>query len=406
MKNRLSALALLAGLAPAYNLYWANLHSHTGYSDGASTSRHAFAYARDTALIQVLAVTDHCGGLRLDSLRWPELKAQADSATVPGSFVGVAGYEWSIACRGHVNVFFADSLTDEVACPTVNSLYDWMYLQPTALAQFNHPIPGNYRSFAYSDSGDASVALFEMQDSNQAERYHIALDNGWHVGMAANQDNHHANWGAGNALTGIWADSLTRPSVHAAIRAMRTFGTLDRNLTLSLFANDSWMGTTIENGKIHFRVEASDPDSLDRIAQLAIITNGGVVLDSLVVGDTNQAVWECSTATSYAERRYYYCRAIEVDRDRAQTSAVWTVARTGVESGTRGARRPRIVPNPFRSSAVVAGNEVAILRVCDAAGRTIGELRGDRFGVELAPGVYFVSAAASPSLCSRVVKIR
>jgi len=31
---------------------------------------------------------------------------------------------------------------------------------------------------------------------------------------------------------------------------------------------------------------------------------------------------------------------------------------------------------------------------------------GERFGVELAPGVYFVSAAASPSLCSRVVKVR
>lgn len=50
--------------AAGYNLYYANLHAHTGYSDGARAPRDAFRYARDTAGIDIQATTDHAEFLK------------------------------------------------------------------------------------------------------------------------------------------------------------------------------------------------------------------------------------------------------------------------------------------------------------------------------------------------------
>jgi hypothetical protein len=402
---RLLTLILLVSAAQAYNLYWANLHSHTGYSDGVSTPRHAFAYARDTAHIQVLAVTDHCRGLLMDTLRWPDVKAQADSATIPGSFVGIAGFEWTHATLGHLNVLFTDSLTGEGNCPTMESIYRWMYFQPTVAGQYNHPGNAGFDAYAYSDTGDASMALFEMQDSLHADRYRIPLDSGWHIGFACNQDNHSGNWGAGSRLTGIWADSLTRTSIYSAIRAMRTFGTQDRNLTMRLFANDSWMGSTVENGTIHFRVEADDVDSLDYFARLDIITNRGVILDSLVLGNSSHVAWECSTATNPGERRYFYCRIIQNDRNRAQSSPVWTCDPTGLEAAARPPTPAlKVVPNPFCYATVAVGREAERFPVYDVVGNVVAVFPGYRIGTGLAAGVYFLRTADRPSL--RLVKLK
>jgi hypothetical protein len=398
------ALAALACPVLAYNLYWANLHSHTGYSDGVGTPRHAFAYARDTAHIQVLAVTDHSRGLLADTLFWPDVKAQADSATIPGSFVGIAGFEWTHATLGHANVLFTDSLSGEFWLPSMAQLYGWMYFQPTVVGQYNHPGSAGFDAYAYSDTGDASMALFEMQDSVHADRYRIPLDSGWHIGFACNQDNHGANWGAGPRLTGIWADSLTRTSIYSAIRDMRAFGTQDRNLTLRLFANDSWMGSTIANGPIRLRVEAADLDSLDYFARLDIITNGGVILDSLVLGNSSHVAWECSTATNPGERRYFYCRIIQNDRDRAASSAVWTEDPTGLESDARAGSRLRVAPNPFISIATAPGRETEPFVLYDIAGKAVSTCTGDRVGTGLSAGVYCIRAGDGTML--RVVKLR
>lgn len=387
----------------AYNLYWANLHSHTGYSDGVSTPRHAFAFARDTAHVQILGVTDHAE--LLDSVEWVDVQAQAELATVPGSFVGLAGFEWTSVYLGHVNVLFTRDYTSVFTSPTMPELYRWLHERPGAVGQFNHPGPDNYDTFAYSETGDVSVALFEILDSTQADRYHVPLDSGWRVGMVASQDNHDADWGAGKRLAGIWADSLEPGSIRAALREMRTFGTQDRNLAMRLFANDSWMGSTIENGSIRFRVEAADFDSLDYIAQLAVITNGGVVLDSLLVGNSSHVVWECSTTTNPGERRCFFCQVIENDRDRAISSPVWTDDPTGLEASVS-RRMPllRVAPNPFRSSAVAVGREAEQFLVYDAAGNVAAACPGSRIGSGLAAGVYFLNVAGSSNL--RLVKLR
>ena len=362
-------MALSLSTLPAYNLYFGDLHSHTSYSDGVGTPRYAYAFARDSAGIDVLAITDH--GELLDSLKWQDTKLQADSITEPGRFVGIAGFEWTDWNYGHINVLGTQDFSSTFICPTLDSLYHWLANQPDGIGQFNHTAPWCFDTFRYRAIGDSGIALCEMHDNLQSFCYHLALDSGWHVGMTAGQDNHWWNWGMGWQMTGIWAESLTRSSILNALRKMRTYGTLDRNLAFRFTANDSEMGSTIANGDIPFWMAAYDPDSADAIRRMEIITNNGVVLDSVIFpGDTHHVEWRTTTHTSSDERRYFYAKVTLNDTSvYALSSPVWTEPDVGLEPGTRyrivapppGAGRVLDVrPNPFRSLAVISTSEGAV----------------------------------------------
>ncbi|MEO0109054.1 MAG: hypothetical protein ABIK62_07820, partial [candidate division WOR-3 bacterium] len=204
----LLGLGLWVGAGQAYNLYRANLHSHTGYSDGdsASVPRDAYVYARDTARIDVLGVTDHAEVV--EPWEWDSTRAMAAAATTPGVFVALAGFEWT-GSDGHMCAWFTDDYTSWLLTPTPPLFYSWLLPHPKVVGQFCHPFPDNYYYFAYSTEGDSSVTALEMQWESHALVYVEALDSGWHVGMTANQDNHDRSWGARHQMTGIWADSLT-----------------------------------------------------------------------------------------------------------------------------------------------------------------------------------------------------
>jgi hypothetical protein len=379
-------VVLLFGLSlnalPAYNLYYGDLHSHTSYSDGVGVPRYAFAFARDSAGIDVLAITDH--GELLDTSEWNDTKTQADSATVPGIFVGIAGFEWTDWNYGHVNVLGTQDFASTFICPTLESLYHWLASRPEGIGQFNHPAPWCFDTFRYQAIGDAGIALCEMHDNLQSYCYHIALDSGWHVGMAAGQDNHWWNWGLGWQTTGIWAESLSRSSILSALRKMRTYGTLDRNLAFRFTANDSEMGSTIANGDIRFWLAAYDPDSADCIRRMEVITNRNEVLDSVVfAADTHHVEWRTTTHTGSSERRYFFAKVTLDDTGvYALSSPVWTEPGTDLES--RG--QPEAVsdlavrPNPFTSFTVVAPvpgapGEPGRLWIFSAAGRRLRSFR-------------------------------
>lgn len=338
-----------------YNLYYGNLHSHTSYSDGQSVPRHAYAYARDTARIDILAITDHGELLTLNE--WADIKRQADFASIPNQFLGLAGFEWTNPILGHLNIFNTDDYTHTLINPTMALIYAWMANRTNAIGQFNHPAIENYNSFAYSRIGDLSMTFFEMQNINHAQCYRVALDSGWQVGIVATQDNHSANWGMGNRLTGIWADSLTKSSIISAFLNMRTFGTLDRNFQLWFKANGSWMGSIIPNGEIQFEISCVDQDTTDFIHRIDIITNNNTILDSIILGNTNRTEWQTSTFTNIHENRYFFIQVIENDSDYILSSPIWTVGNVGITDQRNIGKEPyRISSNPFTTSITINFN--------------------------------------------------
>jgi len=390
----------LAAAAPAYELYYGNLHSHTSYSTGASVPRHAFAYARDTAHIDVLAVTDH--SVMLSDSEWNDTKAQADSATVPDSFVGLAGFEWTSPTYGHANVLNSVDRTSILRHPTPELLYEWLATEPQARAQFNHPTAGNFRAFAYSQTGDQSFVMYEMQDTSYAASYDVALDSGWHASMSANQDNHGGNWGAAERLTGIWAGALARDSILAALSQMRTFGTLNRNAWLRFKAGDAWMGSTVANGQIEFDIVVADPDSEDTILRVELVSNGGVVVESLLPGDTNYVEWQPVVDTDSGAHRYFFVRAVIKDTALVVSAPIWTEPSMALQQRgdrIRPVRSIRVHPNPFVSAVELRPDAPGFgtLAIYNAAGSQVRRFaaglsgtwdgRDDR-GQELPAGAY------------------
>ena len=66
----------------------------------------------------------------------------------------------------------------------------------------------------------------------------------------------------------------------------------------------------------------------------------------------------------------------------------------------------RITPNPFTSFAMVPGHEAERFSLYDISGRKVGTYRGDRVGVGLAPGIYFLRPEQGDARPVRVVKVR
>ena len=271
-----------------------------------------------------------------------------------------------------------------------------------------------YDSFAHNAVADSAFVLLEMLDTNNAACYPVALDGGWRVGMAASQDNHEMDWGRGNRLTGIWADSLTRSSVFAALARMRTFGTQDRNFSLQFCANDSWMGSTISPGRIRFRVIAVDSDSGDYIRRVDIFTNHRVKVCSLLVGDQTSVDWQESTLVSGDSERYFYVRVVENDNQHIISSAIWVRPDlSGVRELPADGRclaLDAIEPSPLRGGATihytVPTESHVSLRLYDRSGRLARTLAEERQRpgrhtlslscdrAQFVPGVYFLRLSA------------
>jgi hypothetical protein len=314
--------------------YLGDIHSHTSYSDGAGLPSDAYTYARDTANIDFLAITDHSNSLT--TTEWDDERTQADTFNATGTFVALAGFEWTHTQDGHINVYNTDTYVsrNDASYDTLAEFYGWLKVQPTAIAEFNHPFSNQeFQGFAYDPAVDAKITMQEVGNGSPPYSYArleptyiYALDKGWHVGATNNQDNHAANWGfPPNNLTGIVADQLSRDEVLSAMRSMRTYGTEDRDLHLSFQVNNYWMGTTIEcaaGALLQFSATVSDVD--DPISLLQIITSGGTVLDSQTVSATSYT-WNLSY-TNPGGGNWYYLKVTEADGDIAISSPIWTAS--------------------------------------------------------------------------------
>jgi photosystem II stability/assembly factor-like uncharacterized protein len=69
-------------------------------------------------------------------------------------------------------------------------------------------------------------------------------------------------------------------------------------------------------------------------------------------------------------------------------------------------RQLKATPNPFISFATLPGHETERFALYDIAGRRVGTCKGERIGVDLRPGVYFIRALDREAGLGRIVKVR
>ena len=432
----LLALFLVASPGHAYNVYYANLHSHTSISDGIGTPQEAYAYARDVANVDVLAITDHTH--YTTPTEWAQLRAAATAATQPGVFVALASQEFGILTDfGHINI---DDSAFQNPGSTENLLGTYAFIQQVnAFGAFNHPNPTYgtfFNNLAFYPEYESAMKMMEIRNGyysgDYQDEFHQALANGWKVGPVANQDNHEGHWGdqVNNAgrilLTGILADSLTHDQITDALRArrffaMEVFPASDR-MELEFRIDGQIMGSRSVNGTSLF--------------SRVYLYRDGVVRNSQATLGT-QVSYEYYEPLAEGEEHYYYARADQLDGDHAWSSPIWVHAHidpAGVSPlAIGGPGTLRAAPDPFTTATAIrlvtgdrSGGDVAggtfRLRVLDPAGRLVRGLDPvmgvdgavwnwdgrDGSGRTVPPGIYFFRADGSRGVQAggRVVRVR
>lgn len=341
-------------LGLAFNIYWANLHSHTSLSDGQGTVDEAYRYARDSANIDVLAITDHTHYLTENGYLYT--RNVANQFTENGRFVAIAGQEFgSLSAFGHFSVFEANSLYPY----SVNGLvlfYNWIN-ENKVLAQFNHPRTGDFNSLEYNRNGDNYATMFEIVNGSGTytpyyeELYILALNNGWHIAPVANQDNHRKKWGNATTtqgqipLTGIWADTLTKEKILEAMEKKRLYAVEVKPANDRMYLRDFSIGTT-KMGDMYYTTDKNVSikihiEAINNFSNIIIYKNSIIYKDS--VFNTNVINWSFNDTITNG---YYFIKGIQQDGDRFWTAPIWVNYKPGPTS-------IEAWPNPIRNRSKI-----------------------------------------------------
>ncbi len=308
-------------------VFFADLHSHTSYSDGTLLPSDAHQYARDEAKLDVFSLTDHLE--KVDDPEWLDSREVAWDANVDGEFVAIPGLEWTKKL-GHANIY--DPKTRH--WPEELAEFYQAVADAGVVAKFNHPGDGSkvFDGLAYSEVGDQAFQLMEVRRDEEEKAFLRALANGWHIAPEGSDDTHSPNWGNCARWTGILAPGLSKRNILDALKNRRVYSTLDRNCKLFFSVNGAPMGTVVSGPvpKIEVEVVAEDPDSGDSIAKIELFENGQVV----ETHEPNRATcqWKV-TRSPGAGQWYYFVKITQTDGNQIWSAPVWvTVA--GPEEST------------------------------------------------------------------------
>lgn len=293
--------------------FFGDLHSYSGYGDGAGPPRYAFAVGRANGL-HFLALTDQTAWL--NDTYWADLETQASSATLDGAFAGLRGFEWALSGAGQVGILG----TSDYVSPS-NPDYDtpakmcaWLSAQAGAVGGIHRPTAGDALPCALSTLEIGSgTARFEGA-------FLRALGRGQIVAPTNNSADTTACWGASNPRrTGLVAPALSRADLLEALRARRTFATEDSNLALALREEGgAWMGEVIPaTSWLTFTVSTHDAEAGPLTMTLY---DRALPLTQTVVGGVSGA-WQVGTPG--AAGHYYFVKGVQGDGDLAYSAPIW-----------------------------------------------------------------------------------
>ena len=300
------------------------------------------------------------------------LTAASTFNTKNAGFLALYGMEWGVISNGgHLNIFgskelFAweyngsNQLIGDVLTPKTDyaALYTLMKTK-SLIGQFNHPTTSGQftigtKDLGYTADGDAVMALCEMVNSaafsnttNESDtnfdNFEAAcnkiLENGYHVAFSSDQDNHCANWGASATnRTGVLipaGTALSNTSFMDAIRARRTFATMDKTSQLILTANGHVMGERFSNsGPLTLTANFASTSGRS-VASVALIEG--------VPGSSGSTALLASTATATITPangvHYYYAKVTQDDGKILWSAPVWV---TQGGSGTPDTQAPSV----------------------------------------------------------------
>lgn len=350
----------------AVRVLWADLHGHSGFSDGTGPPEDYFRYARDVAALDIVALTDHdhFGVLFLDQHpeMWDEIRAQVKAFHEPGRFVTLLGYEWTSWIHGHRHVIWFEEDGEiysslDPATETPRQL--WSALAGRDVLTFAHhsagnPIPNNW-SFAPDPVLEPVTEVMSVHGSSEAPDspsrvqgarpgYYVrdALDRGYKLGFIGSGDSHDGHpglahlgpsygWQAGTSrraermgtggVAAIIAEDLTRASVLKAIRARSVYATSGPRIILFADVAGHRLGSTVSAAELAAETTLTlEVHGTAAIERIDVIRSGDVVA-SLPLSEHDALV--SLPLPDLGTGEYVYVRVLQSDGALAWSSPLY-----------------------------------------------------------------------------------
>jgi hypothetical protein len=241
--------------ADAPPLVWADLQVHTSLSDGSGSLDDAYAYARDVAGLDAVAVTDHdhWGMELLDEHPevWAQVVDAADRWNAPGAFVTFPGFEWTSWLYGHRHVLYVGApgpVVSSLPVATRDPAGLWRALEPYDALTIAHHSAGGPVATDWRFRGDPSVEpmteIVSVHGSSESEDTPVriydfvagntvrdALASGQRLGFIGSSDGHDGHPGlaqlqaAQGGLAALFTADRSRAGIAEALRARRGYAT-------------------------------------------------------------------------------------------------------------------------------------------------------------------------------------
>lgn len=355
--------------AEAPRLLWGDLHGHTGRSDGTGAVEDYFLYARDTARLDVLALTDHdhFGPRFLDQVpRWQEeMREVTERFHDPGQLVTLHGFEWTSWVHGHRHVLRFDGggpilSSMDPATDTPAELWSALEGEPAmtiAHHSSGNPIPVNW-TYTPDPSMEPVTEVVSVHGSSEARDapqvvsgsrdgwfVRDQLDRGLRLGFIGSGDSHDGHpglphlspiygWRAATARSGetsgtgglaaILSPTFDRAGVLGALRRRETYATSGPRI-IALVGRDP------ESAEVTVRFHGTAPlDRVDLILGPALDGSVGSEVRALRPSTSGpggsygpmDAVFEVELPETL-RRRYFYLRLVQADRAAAWIGPWW-----------------------------------------------------------------------------------
>ena len=343
------------------NVYFGDIHAHSMLSDGQKTPRALLEHARDVALIDFAAITDHnCveasrleGPFRMQMSdeAYAQIQAACEALNEPGRFVTLQAFEQNRIAKqpGHRNVYFRGIAPGLFRGETLPELY--AYLEGhEALVIPHHHIIWRTRPHLANTKYERLIEMYSMHCSSEIKGSPInnyatttskgetgvsareILSQGHRVGFIAASDNHNGAPGLSarpsrftnipyrGGLAAVLAPELTREAVFDALYQRRCYATSGARIYLDFRLNEQLMGSELKvprGSSLPYEIVVAGTDSIARIELIRNCQEGTVWTHD------GRCLARLNGELTFDESCWIYVRVTQTDRFLAWSSPIW-----------------------------------------------------------------------------------
>jgi len=350
----------------SYSIFWGNLHHHTNLFDAVGTPSEAYQFARDVAMLDFCAITEHehhAGGEA-----WEEIITASKTYNCPGKFVTFPAYEWTSRFWGHRNIYFLSEeeaflypLTTEWDTP--NILFEELAKNCNNALVIPHHMFMNMNFDYHNPRYEKLVEVYSIWGSCEYRgnpihylpdrvpgRENLSLYEVLKrakVGIIASGDTHYHQCGqvypennlarldflkkskrqrrdqimCRPGLVAVLAEELTRESIWEALNERRCYGTTGERIIIDFKINGQVMGMEVDSYRNPLL--EIDVHGTDAIEKVCIIKNSREIYTYKCNDKDRKDVSFKYEDKNFVENSYYYVRVQQVGLNFGWSSPIW-----------------------------------------------------------------------------------